>query len=229
MKIMNKRVAIFGLTVATSMMLFAGCSTIQSMSNTQKGAAGGAVAGGAIGAVIGNKAGNTAVGAIAGAALGGVAGGLIGRKMDKQAAEIERTVAGAEVIKAEEGIIVKFDSGILFDFDSDEVKTSARENIKNLVTSLNDNPDTDILVIGHTDATGTDRYNQGLSERRAKSVSTYAISQGLAKSRIATQGRSFHEPIADNDTEAGRAKNRRVEIVIVANDKMKEEALREAQ
>lgn len=229
MRVLNKRIAVFGLTVATSMMLFTGCSTIQSMSSTQKGAAGGAVAGGAIGALIGNKAGNTAVGAIAGAALGGVAGGLIGRKMDKQAAEIERTVAGAEVIKAEEGIIVKFDSGILFDFDSDDVKPSARENIKNLVASLNDNPDTDILVIGHTDATGTDRYNQGLSERRARSVSTYAVSQGLAKARTSTQGRSFHEPIADNDTEAGRAENRRVEIVIIANDKMREEALREAQ
>ncbi len=229
MKILNKRLAVFGLTVATSLMLFSSCGTIQSMNNTQKGAAGGAVAGGAIGAIIGNKAGNTAVGAIAGAALGGVAGGLIGRKMDKQAAEIERTVAGAEVIKADEGIIVKFDSGILFDFDKTEVKPAARENIKNLVASLNANPDTDILVIGHTDSKGTDRYNQGLSERRASAVANYAVGQGLAKSRISTQGRSFHEPIADNDTEAGRAENRRVEIVIVANDKMKQEAMREAQ
>src|SRR5690606_16837797 len=148
----RKKIALLGISVAASAMLLSGCSTYNSMSNTQKGAAGGAVAGGAIGAIIGNKAGNTAVGAIAGAALGGVAGGLIGRKMDKQAAEIERTVAGAEVIKADEGIIVKFDSGILFDFDKTEVKPAARENIKNLVASLNANPDTDILVIGHTDS-----------------------------------------------------------------------------
>lgn len=225
----NKKVAVFGLTIATSMVLFSGCGTIQSMSSTQKGAAGGAAAGGAIGALIGNKAGNTAVGAIAGAAIGGVAGGLIGRKMDKQAAEIERTVDGAEVIKAEEGIVVRFDSGILFDFDKAEVKPSARENIKNLVISMNDNPDTDITVVGHTDSKGSDKYNQGLSERRAKAVRDYAVSQGLAASRVKMEGKSFHDPIADNDTEDGRAKNRRVEIIIVANEKMKEEALREAQ
>ncbi|SFC46217.1 Outer membrane protein OmpA [Parapedobacter composti] len=225
---MKRKIALFGLSVATSAMLLSSCGTIQSMSNTQKGAATGAVAGGALGAIIGNKAGNTAVGVLAGAALGGVAGGLIGKKMDKQAAEIERTVAGAEVIKADEGIIVKFDSGILFDFDKTEVKPAARENIGKLVASLNQEPDTDILVIGHTDNKGTDSYNQGLSERRAKAVRDYAVSQGLAARRIKTEGRSFHEPIADNSTEAGRAQNRRVEIVIVANEKMKQEALNQA-
>jgi len=224
----NKKIALFGLSVATSAMLLGSCSTIQSMSNTQKGAATGAVAGGALGAIIGKKAGNTAVGVLAGAALGGVAGGLIGKKMDKQAAEIERTVAGAEVIKADEGIIVKFDSGILFDFDKTDLKPEAKKNIAKLVENLNNNPDTDILVIGHTDNKGTDAYNQGLSERRAKSVKSYAVSQGLAGRRIKTEGKSFHEPIADNNTEAGRAQNRRVEIVIVANDKMRKEAREEA-
>jgi len=198
------------------------------MSNTQKGAATGAVAGGALGAIIGKKAGNTAVGVLAGAALGGVAGGLIGKKMDKQAAEIERTVPGAEVIKADEGIIVKFDSGILFDFDKTDLKPDAQANIAKLVENLNENPDTDILVIGHTDNKGTDQYNQGLSERRAKAVKSYAVSQGLAGRRVKTEGKSFHEPIAENDTEAGRAQNRRVEIVIVANNKMQKEAQREA-
>ncbi|PPL01402.1 OmpA family protein [Parapedobacter indicus] len=226
--ITNRKIALFGLSVATSAMLLGSCSTIQSMSNTQKGAATGAVAGGALGAIIGKKAGNTAVGVLAGAALGGVAGGLIGKKMDKQAAEIERTVAGAEVIKADEGIIVKFDSGILFDFDKTDLKPDAKTNIAKLVENLNDNPNTDILVIGHTDNKGTDTYNQGLSERRAKSVKSYAVSQGLAGRRVKTEGKSFHEPIADNSTEAGRAENRRVEIVIVANDKMKKEAEEEA-
>ncbi|SEL73248.1 Outer membrane protein OmpA [Parapedobacter koreensis] len=228
MVMMNRKIALLGLSIATSAMLLGSCSTIQSMSNTQKGAATGAVAGGALGAIIGNKAGNTAVGVLAGAAIGGVAGGLIGKKMDRQAAEIERTVAGAEVIKADEGIIVKFDSGILFDFDKTEVKPAARENIGKLVASLNGEPNTDILVVGHTDNKGTDSYNQGLSERRAKAVRDYAVSQGLATRRIKTEGRSFHEPIGDNNTDAGRAENRRVEIVIVANDQMKEEALREA-
>jgi Outer membrane protein and related peptidoglycan-associated (lipo)proteins len=225
---MNRKITLFGLSVATSAMLLSGCSTIQSMTNTQKGAATGAVAGGALGAIIGKKAGNTAVGVLAGAALGGVAGGLIGKKMDKQAAEIERTVPGAEVIKADEGIIVKFDSGILFDFDKTDLKPDAKTNIAKLVENLNNNPDTDILVVGHTDNKGTDSYNQGLSERRARSVKDYAVSQGLSGRRIKTEGRSFHEPIADNGTEAGRAQNRRVEIVIVANEKMREEALEQA-
>ena len=224
----NRKIAVFGLSVATSAMLLGSCSTIQSMSNTQKGAATGVVAGGALGAIIGKKAGNTAVGVLAGAALGGVAGGLIGKKMDKQAAEIERTVPGAEVIKADEGIIVKIDSGILFDFDKTDLKPDAQANIDKLVENLNENPDTDILVIGHTDNKGTDQYNQGLSERRARAVKSYAVSQGLAGRRVKTKGKSFHEPIAENDTEAGRAQNRRVEIVIVANNKMQKEAQREA-
>lgn len=220
----KKNIAIFGIALATSSMLLTGCNTVKSLNNTQKGAGIGAVGGAGIGALIGNKAGNTAVGAIIGGALGGVAGGFIGKKMDKQAAEIERTVDGAEVVKAGEGIIVKFDSGILFGFDQTDLRAEAKTNIKNLVTSLNDNPDTDILVIGHTDNKGTEQYNQGLSERRANAVKNYAVSAGLAAGRVKTEGKSFTEPIADNDTEAGRAQNRRVEIVIVANDKMKEEA-----
>lgn len=224
----NKKIATYGLAMATSFLLVAGCGTIQSMNNTQKGAAVGTAAGGTIGAIIGNKAGNTAIGAIAGAAIGGVAGGLIGNKMDKQAAEIEETVAGAEVIKVNEAILVKFDSGILFDFDRTDLKGDARENIINLVKSLNENPDTDILVVGHTDSRGTDTYNQGLSERRADAVKRFAVEQGLSASRMKTDGKSFHEPIADNDLESGRALNRRVEIVIMANEKMKREALAEA-
>jgi outer membrane protein OmpA-like peptidoglycan-associated protein len=227
--VIKKRIVVFSVAVATSLVVLGSCGTVQSLNNTTKGAAIGTAAGGTIGAIIGNKAGNTAVGAIAGAAIGGVAGGLIGKKMDKQAAEIERTVDGAEVIKADEGIIVKFDSGILFDFDKTEVKAEARKNVQNLVASLNNNPDTEILVIGHTDNKGTDQYNQGLSERRAAAIRDYAVSQGLARNRVKISGKSFHEPIADNDTEAGRAQNRRVEIVIVANQKMKNEAIREAQ
>ena len=109
---MNKKLAVFGLTVATSAMLFGSCSTIQNTNNTTKGGVIGGVAGGALGALIGNKAGSTAIGTIAGAAIGGAAGILIGKKMDKQAAEIAKTVEGAEVTQAGEGLVVKFDSGI---------------------------------------------------------------------------------------------------------------------
>lgn len=222
----QKKVAVFGVAIATAAMLMTSCS---SMTNTQKGAGIGAGAGAGIGALIGNKAGNTAVGAVIGGALGGVAGGLIGKKMDKQAAEIENTVPGAEVIKAGEGIIVKFDSGILFDFDKADLKPNAKDNIRKLVNSLNENSETDILVVGHTDNIGRAEYNQGLSERRAASVKSYAVAQGLNAGRIKTKGMGANEPISSNETDAGRAENRRVEIVIVANDRMKAEAKAEAQ
>lgn len=224
--IFSKKIAVLGIALATSAMLITGCS---SLTNTQKGAGIGAGAGAGIGALIGNKAGNTAVGAVIGGALGGVAGGFIGKKMDKQAAEIENSVPGAEVIKAGEGIIVKFDSGILFGFDKSDLMPQAKTNIQKLVTSLNENSDTDILVVGHTDNVGRSEYNLGLSDRRAASVRSYAIAQGLDASRIRTEGKGASEPIASNETEEGRAQNRRVEIVIVANDKMKAEAKAQAQ
>ncbi|WP_343043533.1 OmpA family protein [Sphingobacterium shayense] len=225
---MNKKVAVYGLSVATSVMLLASCSTIQNTSSTTKGAVIGTAAGAGLGALIGGKAGNTAVGALAGAAIGGVAGGLIGKKMDKQAKEIENTVAGAEVIKSDEGIIVKFDEGILFDFNSSTLKSAAKENITNLVATLNKEPGTEILVIGHTDNVGTLNANQKVSESRAAAVKAFAVSQGLAGGRVKTQGKNFSEPIASNDTDAGRAENRRVEIAIVAGDKMVKEAEQEA-
>jgi len=224
----QRKVAVYAIAIATSTMLLVSCDSLSNLTNTQKGAGIGAGAGAGIGALIGNKAGNTAVGAVIGGAIGGVAGGLIGKKMDKQAAEIENTVQGAEVIQAGEGIIVKFDSGILFDFDKADLKPDAKENIRQLVKSMNENADTDILVVGHTDNVGRAEYNQGLSERRALSVKSYATTQGLNAGRIKTTGKGASEPISSNETDAGRAENRRVEIVIVANDKMKAEAKAEA-
>lgn len=226
---MNKKLAVFGLTVATSAMLFGSCSTIQNTNNTTKGGVIGGVAGGALGALIGNKAGSTAIGTIAGAAIGGAAGILIGKKMGKQAAEIAKTVEGAEVTQAGEGIVVKFDSGILFDFNKSDLKASARENIKNLVATLNKEQGTDILVIGHTDNIGSLDANQKVSENRANAVRAFAVSQGLSSSRIRTEGRNFSEPLESNDTESGRAANRRVEIVIVAGSQMKQEAKNQAK
>lgn len=224
----NKKVAIYGLSVATSVMLLSSCATIQNASNAAKGGTIGGVAGAGIGALIGGKAGNTAIGALAGAAIGGVAGTLIGKKMDKQAKEIENTVAGAEVIKADEGIIVKFDEGILFDFNSSTLKSAAKTNIGNLVATLNKEPGTEIMVIGHTDNVGTLAANQKVSESRANAVKAFCVAQGLASSRVKTEGKNFSEPIASNDTDAGRAENRRVEIVVVAGDKMIQEAKTEA-
>ncbi|GGH08021.1 membrane protein [Sphingobacterium alkalisoli] len=225
---MNKKLAVYGLSLATSAMLLGSCSAVQNTNSTTKGAVIGTAAGGAVGALIGGKAGNTAVGAIAGAVIGGAAGTLIGRKMDKQAKEIENTVAGAEVIKADEGIIVKFDEGILFDFNSSNLKTAAKSNIANLVATLNKEPGTEILVIGHTDNIGSLSANQKVSEARAAAVKSYAVSQGLTGTRVKTQGKNYSEPLASNDSDAGRAENRRVEIVIVAGDQMVKEAKAEA-
>ncbi|WP_432714450.1 OmpA family protein [Pedobacter sp.] len=215
------KIAAFSIALAMGAMTFQGCD---SLTKTQKGAGIGAAAGGVIGAIIGKKAGNTAVGAIIGGAVGGTAGGFIGKRMDKQAAEIKNAIPSAEVIREGEGIIVKFDSGILFDFDSSNLKAAAKDNIQTLANSLNEYPGTDIKIIGHTDNTGTEAYNLSLSQRRAAAVKAYAVAKGVPSSRLVTIGKGFSEPVADNTTEAGKAANRRVEIVIVANDELKEQA-----
>ncbi len=215
------KIATLSVAFAIGAMTFQGCD---SLTNTQKGAGIGAAAGGVIGGIIGKKAGNTAVGAIIGAAVGGTAGGFIGKRMDKQAAEIQNAIPNAEVIREGEGIIVKFDSGILFDFDKFDLKDAAKQNIQSLASSINQYPGTDIKVIGHTDSRGTEQYNMNLSEKRAAAVKAYAVSQGVPPARLITVGKGFSEPIADNATDAGRAANRRVEIVIVANDQLKKEA-----
>jgi outer membrane protein OmpA-like peptidoglycan-associated protein len=221
MKRTKFRIASLGLAIATSTLLFQSCATT---TKTQKGTVIGAATIGTLGAIIGRKAGNTAVGAIIGGAIGGTAGALIGRKMDRQAEEIKQSIPNAEVIREGEGIIVKFDSGILFDVNQYALKTNARSNIENLANSLKNNPETTILIVGHTDATGSDAYNQKLSVRRAEAVRAYTLLQGVASSRLSTEGRGESESISDNTTEEGRALNRRVEIVIVANETMKQEA-----
>ena len=221
MKTYKIKVATIGLAMSAAAFMGAGCS---SMNKTQKGAVIGAGAGGAIGAVIGKSAGNTALGAIIGGAVGGTAGALIGKRMDKQAAEIKQSVPGATVIRDGEGILVKFDSGILFDTDKSNLKSAAQTNLQNLATSLKNNPQTNILIVGHTDDTGSDSHNMDLSVRRAESVKSFLTMNSVGSSRLTTSGKGESEPIADNTTVDGRTQNRRVEIVIVANDQMKQDA-----
>ena len=187
------------------------------------GAGGGAAAGALIGGLFGGGKG-TAIGAILGAAAGGTTGALIGRKMDKQAAELQRNMAGAKVERVGEGIKITFDSGILFDTNSANLRPASTADINKLSTTLKEYPDTNILVEGHTDNTGTDAINQPLSENRAQSVANALTSDGVAGSRITTKGYGSSQPIADNSTEAGRQANRRVEIAIFANEKMKKAA-----
>ncbi|WP_255372885.1 OmpA family protein [Chitinophaga sp. YR573] len=199
------------------------------MDNTKKGAAIGVGGGAATGAIIGRVAGNTALGAIIGAAVGGTAGVLIGKKMDKQAQEIKTEVPNATVERVGEGINVTFNSGVLFGFDKSDLTSTAQTNIKQLATILNKYPDTYVRVEGHTDTTGTDAYNNALSERRATAVANYLKNQGVAASRVQTFWYGSKQPVVPNNSDANKAKNRRVEFSIYANDKMKSDAKQEAQ
>ncbi|QIA10018.1 OmpA family protein [Draconibacterium halophilum] len=201
-------------------MIIASCGT----SKTFKGGAIGAGAGGAIGGLIGSKSDNTAKGAILGAAIGGTAGALIGNYMDKQAEELQEDLEGASVERIGEGIKITFDSGILFGFDSSELTYASKENIAELAETLKKYEETEILIEGHTDNKGSDSYNQELSERRAGSVADELKMLGVAASRISEVGYGEEMPIADNSTEEGRAQNRRVEVAIFANEKLKKAA-----
>jgi outer membrane protein OmpA-like peptidoglycan-associated protein len=213
----------FVRTTAAVLAMAGGLSAC-SMSSTQKGAVIGAASGGAVGAVIGNKVGSTAKGAIIGAAVGGTAGAIIGKRMDKQAEELAMEIPGARVERAGEGIVVTFDSGLLFAYDSDAISGNARTNLVELAQSLSKYKDTDVLIVGHTDATGSDSYNQGLSERRAASAANFLASNGVTRTRVKTAGRGEAEPIDSNDSQEGRALNRRVEVVIVANEQLRQQA-----
>jgi outer membrane protein OmpA-like peptidoglycan-associated protein len=205
-------------------VLAAGCS---SLSRTERGAIIGAGAGGAIGGVIGNQTGSTARGAIIGAAVGGVVGAIIGNQMDKQAGELAQNIPGATVTRVGEGIAVTFASGLLYDFDSDRIRAEAGQNLRNLAASLDKYPNTELLIVGHTDSQGPDSYNWDLSERRARSAADYLAAQGVTRTRLRTAGRGETEPIATNDTGAGQQQNRRVEVAIYASEAYRSELKRQ--
>jgi len=202
-------------------LVASGCN---SLNRTQKGGIIGAAGGGAIGGVVGRAMGNTAAGVIVGAAVGGVAGAVIGRKMDKQAEEMQKVLGDAEVKRVGEGIVIEFKEKILFAYDRSDLSDAARSNLTRLADILKKYPDTNIEVLGHTDSKGSANYNLGLSERRAKATSSYLASQGIISSRLATRGLGETDPKVSNDTDEGRAENRRVEFVITANQKMVEDA-----
>ncbi len=187
------------------------------MSKEETGAIIGAGSGATVGGIIGRNNGSTAKGAIIGAAVGGTVGAIIGHQMDQQAKELQQNIPGATVERVGEGIQVTFASGLLFDFDSDVIRPTAGTNLRNLAASLDKYPNTDLLIVGHTDSVGTDAYNQALSERRAQSTASYLASQGVARERLRTSGRGETEPVAPNATAAGRERNRRVEVAIYAS------------
>ena len=226
MKIFNTT-NIAALFMSSALMLTS-CESIQNANNTQKGAAIGTASGAVIGGILGNNIGkgkNSELGAVLGGIVGGVAGGVIGNKMDKQAKDIKEALPGAQVERVGEGIKITLSENMVnFAFNSAELTSSAKTNLDKLATVLINNPDTNINIYGHTDNKGTAQVNQKISENRANSVKNYLISKGIASSRMITMGRGFSEPIASNDTDAGRAKNRRVEFAITANEEMIKDA-----
>jgi outer membrane protein OmpA-like peptidoglycan-associated protein len=203
-----------------------GCA---SMSRRDVGALIGGAGGAAVGAAIGNAAGNTAAGVIVGAVVGGAAGAIIGNYMDEQAAEMEQDLEGADVERIGEGIKITFGSGILFDTDKSELKAEAKQNIDDLAVILQKYNDTNILLAGHTDSQGSEEYNMALSERRVREVANYLAMQGVSAPRMTVTWYGESQPVADNSTPEGRQANRRVVIAIVANEKLKEAAEREAE
>jgi outer membrane protein OmpA-like peptidoglycan-associated protein len=213
------------IVILSTALLMIGCSALN---KTQKGAIIGTTAGGATGAVIGRVAGNTALGAIIGAAVGGASGAVIGHKMDKQAEEIAKTVPEAKVARVGEGIVVEFSSNILFGFDKSNLSAEAKTNLDKLVKILDTYADTNIEIQGYTDSKGSMAYNQNLSEQRAAAVSSYLYSKGIASNRLKSVGFGETLPKYQNETESGRAQNRRVEFLITANEKMKAEAEKQA-
>jgi len=201
--------------------MLVGC---ESMTRRDKGAIIGATSGAVVGGVIGKMAGSTAVGAILGAVVGGAAGAYIGNYMDKQAAEMERDLEGARIERVGEGIKITFDSGIMFDVESSTLRSEAKTNLQKLAVILNKYEDTQIVIEGHTDSTGSDEHNMDLSIRRAQSVGSYLATNNVIPTRFHVVGYGETQPVADNSTVEGRQKNRRVEIAIFANEKLKKVA-----
>ena len=219
-----------GITLALVTLLSLAGTGCSSLSNTQRGALIGAGAGGAVGAVVGNAAGSTAKGAIIGAVMGGAAGAIIGSRMNDRTETLERELDNATIERVGEGILVTFDSGILFGFDSSTLRAQAQNNLSDLARVLaDDSDDYELLVAGHTDASGAAAYNETLSERRASAASDFLATQGIPATQIRLVGFGEVEPVASNETPAGQEANRRVEVAIFASAEYRDEAIRQTR
>ncbi|EDM43109.1 OmpA family protein [unidentified eubacterium SCB49] len=233
MKNIIKNIGVIAMAMVLTVNLTS-CEATQNANNKQKGAVIGAGAGAVLGAILGNnvgKGGNGELGAVLGGVVGGTAGVLIGNKMDKQAQEIESEIPGAEVERVDDGIVITFDenSGVYFDTAKYNINTASQQNLDKLAGVLQEYVDTNVLVVGHTDSVGSEDSNMLLSQRRAQAVTNYFTStKGLSSSRFTTNWYGEQTPVGDNATPEGRAQNRRVNIVIVPNEKMKLDAEKEA-
>ncbi len=216
---MEKSRIVLSSIAALSLVTVSGCVTDpntgeRKVSRTAIGGVGGAVLGGLLGGVIGGKTGR-----IIGAGVGGVAGGAVGYKMDQQIKELKEETAGSgvDIIETDGGdaILVNLPDGVTFDVGSYTIKPAFQSTLDTVANSLQTYPDSLIDVYGHTDSTGSDSFNQRLSEQRAEAVANYMSTRGVNSARIRWQGFGETAPIADNATAEGRAQNRRVEIKII--------------
>jgi outer membrane protein OmpA-like peptidoglycan-associated protein len=210
-----------------------GCKTTQSqkktnLNKTEKAAIIGSSSGAVLGGILGNKKNNSVLGAILGATVGGAVGVVIGNKMDKQAKKIQDELGNvAKVERVGEGIKLTFDSQLLFDFGKASLRESYKDDLWKLGNTLKQYPETDLLIVGHTDNVGSESFNEALSKKRAKTVSDELTSTGISKNRIKVKGKCETQPSETNETDLGRSQNRRVEIAIYANKKMNAAAIKE--
>ena len=213
-----------GLMSAVFALGVSACATYTGQTNapddpnrTKRGALIGAAIGAAAGLLSGDDAVERRQRALVGAGVGGLAGAGIGAYQDRQEAELRRQMAGTgvDVVRQGDNITLNMPSNITFDFDSSTLKPQFTPILDNVAQTLTQYNQTVVEVAGHTDNVGTDSYNQALSERRANSVAAYLGSRGVMQQRMITVGAGESRPIASNDTESGRAQNRRVEITLV--------------
>ncbi|HEV3105205.1 MAG TPA: OmpA family protein [Trinickia sp.] len=203
------RLAVFAVAGA----LLAGCET-QQQTNTAVGTGVGAGVGAGLGAIFGGGKG-AAIGAAAGGAVGGITGYNWQRIREKLSGATKGT--GTKITEQPDGSLkLNIPSSVTFDTNSYAIKPSFASALDQVAQTLNENPEVNAQVIGHTDSTGQPAYNQTLSVNRAQSVATYLAQKGVMAQRLSAQGMGASQPIADNNTEAGRSENRRVEVYLRA-------------
>jgi len=206
------------ILVVAAFMMLTGCATLNKQ---QKGSTIGLAGGAAMGALVSK---GSVWGILAGAAVGGTAGNLIGKKMDQQAKELQQSVPNATVERVGEGISMTFESGLLYKVNSSEISEAYMDNLNKIVEVFLKYPETNILIEGHTDDSGSDQLNMALSEKRTKAVGAYMVSKGVAPGRLTQKWYGESQPKYPNDSEANRQKNRRVELAITSNAEMQKEA-----
>lgn len=223
----------FILLAACATMVLTSCGPWSNLAKgTAIGGGSGAAVGAGVGALIGKDAKSAAIGAAIGSIVGAGAGAIIGDRMDKKAEELAAlegaTVETVTDVNNLTSVKVTFDNGILFAFNKSDLSDAAKKSLKEFATKMADMPETDITIWGHTDNIGTAEANASVSQKRANAVKSFLEAQGIAADRMLAEGKSYDMPVASNDTDEGRAQNRRVEVYITANADMIAEAEAEA-